>query len=67
MSDQRRFIIIIISVIFGILLSAGLIMLRRGGNVTVTDYASLTFNFVFALAIVLVIGIYLNKNKDKIR
>jgi ABC-type uncharacterized transport system fused permease/ATPase subunit len=65
MNDRKRLFIIIISVSVGTLISIGLYLLRRGGNVTGEDAGTIATNFVFAMVIVVIIGVVLKSKTDK--
>ncbi|MDQ3050175.1 MAG: hypothetical protein M3Q95_04745 [Bacteroidota bacterium] len=58
MSNTRRTIIITISVIFGTLLSAGMLYLKRG-SLEGNDYFLLATNLTFSLVIIFAIGYFL--------
>jgi len=66
MSDKRRIIIIVISVITGSILSYFLYKLKRGGaELSSQDITSLATNFVFSLALIIGIGFMFLWNKKK--
>jgi hypothetical protein len=58
MTNQRRAVIITVSVIFGTLLSAGLLYLKRG-SLEGNDYLLLATNLFFSLLIIFAIGYFL--------
>jgi hypothetical protein len=64
MNSKRRAVIITISVLFGTMLSAGLLYLKRG-SLHGQDYFLLATNLFFSLLIIFVIGWFLIwKKKD---
>lgn len=66
MSNRRRVIIIVISVLFGSVLSFLVYKLRRsGGDLTKEDVSFLITNFSFSLAIILGVGFFFIWNKKK--
>jgi hypothetical protein len=66
MSNRRRVIIIVISVLFGSVLSFFVYKLRRsGGDLTQEDVNFLITNFSFSLAIILGVGFFFLWNKKK--
>lgn len=65
MDNKKRLTIIVLSVLFGTIISAWLFMFKRGGTLTKSDLSSLVFNMFFALAIVVFIGVILNRKKEK--
>ncbi len=60
LSNRRRTIIIVLSVLTGSFF-AGLLLLSRKGTFTARDWSTIGINFLFALAIVFAIGIFLKK------
>ncbi|HMT29053.1 MAG TPA: hypothetical protein PKD91_07225 [Bacteroidia bacterium] len=58
MTTKRRTIIITVSVLFGTLLSAGMLFLKRG-SLHGQDYFLLATNLFFSLLIIFVIGWFL--------
>lgn len=64
MTNKRRLIIIISSVLSGTLISF-LLVRRQLGKLDSHAWFQLALNFFFALAIVIVIGIVLRKKGDK--
>ena len=64
MDNRRRTIIIVLSVMFGTLLSAGLFMLRKG-KLDTESITSVVTNMIFAFAIIFVISVVLKKNKNE--
>ncbi len=60
LSNKRRIIIIVLSVITGSIF-AGLLFLSRRGTLTIREWTTLGINFLFALLIVFGIGILLKK------
>jgi len=58
MSNRRRAIIITFSVLFGTLLSAGMLYLKRG-SLQGNDYFLLGTNLTFSLVIIFAIGYFL--------
>jgi hypothetical protein len=65
MSNRRRFMIILLSVSLGSLLSIWIVK-KRIGALSPDAYWQLIFNFIFAIAIVVGIGILFKRmNKDK--
>jgi hypothetical protein len=66
MSNQRRVIIIVISVLMGTLLSYLLYKVKRGGQeLSSQDVFSLWTNFGFSVAIILGVGFLFLWNKKK--
>ena len=66
MTNRRRVTIIIISVLFGCVLSYLVFKLRRqGGDLTPQDQGFLITNFTFSLAIILGVGYFFIWNKKK--
>jgi hypothetical protein len=68
MSDKRRIIIIIVSVLSGTILSLLIFKVRKGtAGLNSQDYSTLITNFVFSLAIILGIGFLFlwRKKKDE--
>jgi hypothetical protein len=66
MSNRRRVIIIVTSVIVGCILSFFVFKLRRGGgDLTQQDQGFLITNFTFSLAIILGVGYFFIWNKKK--
>ena len=66
MSDKRRVVIIVCSVLGGTLLSLFLFKMRRGSQpLDDRDVNTLITNFVFSLAIILGIGFFFIWNKKK--
>jgi len=59
MSTRRRVIIITLSVLFGTLLSAAMLFLKRGGSLDSHDYFLLATNLSFSLVIIFAIGYFL--------
>jgi hypothetical protein len=67
MSNRRRFMIILLSVSLGSILSLWIIK-KRMGTLSSDAYWQLIFNFIFAIAIVVGIAILfrrMNKDNDK--
>jgi hypothetical protein len=65
MSNRRRIIIVVISVFFGTLMSAGLFYKRGNGSMDNVSWLNLATNLFFSLIIVLAIGLYFAWKKDK--
>lgn len=65
MSNRRRIIIVVISVLFGSLMSAGLFYKRGNGTLDHNSILNLVTNLVFSLVIVLAIGLYFVWNKKQ--
>lgn len=63
-SKKRRFIIILVSVSTGSLISLW-ILKQRMGTLSANDYFSLGINFFFAAALVVGLSIFLQKMNDK--
>ena len=62
MSNRRRFLIIVISVAVGSILSFWIVR-QRMGALSPQSYMQLGFNFIFAIAIVVGIAVLLKKHK----
>ena len=63
-SNKRRFLIIIVSVSSGSLISLW-ILKKRLGTLKTADYISLSFNFFFAVAVVVALAVLLKKMNDQ--
>jgi hypothetical protein len=63
-SKKRRFIIILVSVSAGSLISLWIIK-QRLGTLSTNDYFSLAVNFFFAAALVVGLSIFLQRMNDK--
>jgi len=64
MSNKKRLLIIISSVLMGTFL-AYLLVKSRMGTLKQNDWMQLSFNFLFAVAIVVAIGFLFRKMGDK--
>jgi hypothetical protein len=63
-SKKRRFIIILVSVTLGSLISLWIVK-QRLGTLSQNDYFSLAINFFFAAALVVGLSIFLQRMNDK--
>ncbi|MEP7262917.1 MAG: hypothetical protein ABI772_00390 [Bacteroidota bacterium] len=66
MSNRRRIIIIMVSVISGTVLSFFIFKARKGpAGLTNDDYSTLITNFIFSLAIIVGVGLMFAWKKNK--
>ncbi len=63
-SNRRRNFLVITSVCVGTVLSA-LLLIWRKGKLGITGYSTLAFNMLFAVAIIIGVSVMLGKKKKK--